>query len=310
MGLRPRGPQRGRLFGPSRRFHHPPPPVGGRSPPLDPHPHRPHAGTRSPAKAGEGNTVGDPLGRKPGEALWPERFDREALLRIREVLMREHGERSWLALYQQRPTSREGAFFKVSQIQIEPCAPANMRSVVRAWDMAATAGGGAYTAGVKMGVDKDGVYWVLDVVRGQWSTDERDRVIVQTAALDGKAVKIRGPQDPGAAGKGAAEAFVRMLAGFTVVVKPVSGSKELRADPYSSQLNAGNVKLVAGDWNRAFIEEHRLFPRGAAMDQVDAASDAFAELSATPAGWAFDEECLRKMREFMMEPVSPFGPWG
>lgn len=66
-----------------------------------------------------------------------------------------------------------------------------------------------------------------------------------------------------------------MLAGFAVTCEPASGSKEVRADPFSAQVNAGNVKMVKGDWNRAFIEEMRAFPFGRNDDQVDAASGAF-----------------------------------
>lgn len=223
----------------------------------------------------------DPLGRAPGAALWPDRYSVEALERIRGVIARQDGERSWQALYQQNPTPREGAFFKVSQLEIEDALPAGCRKV-RAWDMAASAGSGAYTAGVGMATDGRGNYFVYDVARGQWASDERDKSIRQTAEIDGVGVKVRGPQDPGAAGKQAAEAFTRLLAGFTVRTEPVSGDKETRADPFSSQVNAGNVKLVRGDWNAAYIEELRQFPAGKYKDQVDASADAFAELTTVP----------------------------
>jgi hypothetical protein len=47
----------------------------------------------------------DPLGREPGEALWPEWEDLQALERKR----RASGEREWFALYQQRPHPKPGA---------------------------------------------------------------------------------------------------------------------------------------------------------------------------------------------------------
>jgi predicted phage terminase large subunit-like protein len=194
-------------------------------------------------------------------------------------MAQNEGLRSWEALYQCNPTAREGLFFKVGQLEIVDAAPAELR-LVRAWDMAATAGDGDYTAGILMGDNGQGAYFVLDVRRGQWSTDARDAIIRQTAQLDGKRVRIRGPQDPGAAGKQAAQVFTRMLAGFPVRTLPVSGDKTVRADPFSSQVNAGNVRLVRGAWNRAFIEELRAFPQGVHDDQVDAAADAFAELTA------------------------------
>lgn len=52
----------------------------------------------------------DPIGRAPGAPLWPERYDAVALERIRQGV----GERTWEALYQQRPFGDGGSFFKRS----------------------------------------------------------------------------------------------------------------------------------------------------------------------------------------------------
>jgi len=205
-----------------------------------------------------------------GEALWPERFSSERLTQIKSAI----GEYHWSALYQQGPTAREGSLFRVSQLEIIDAAPAGLREV-RAWDIAATAGDGDYTVGLKMGADSEGRYFVLDVTRGQWGTDDRDATIRQTAESDGRSITHRLPEDPGAAGKSQALAFSRLLTGFTFQIERVTGDKVTRADPFSSQVNAGNVKLVRGLWNRDFIEELRQFPRGGHDDQVDAASDAF-----------------------------------
>lgn len=221
----------------------------------------------------------DPLGRAPGTPLWPERYDVSALKRLRTVLSSKHGERSWQALYQQNPTPREGVFFKVDRLGfVDACDAPELVRRVRAWDLAATEREGDYTAGVLMGLDAVGIFYVLDVARGQWATDERNGRIVQVAEADGRGVGVRGPQDPGAAGKEAAISFARMLKGYNVHVHAVSGKKSLRADPFSAQVNAGNVRIVRGDWNSAFIEELRTFPLGKHDDQVDAASDAFIEL--------------------------------
>lgn len=51
---------------------------------------------------------GDPLGRREGEPLWPDWFPRERLLALRAEL----GERAFLALYQQAPTSDAGGIFR------------------------------------------------------------------------------------------------------------------------------------------------------------------------------------------------------
>ena len=222
--------------------------------------------------------------RAEGEPLCPERFP---LARLRQISARVGGY-FWDSLFQQRPSAKAGSFFKVGQIGIESAAPASLLHPAapkcRAWDMAATEGGGDYTAGVLMARDpQSGLFWILDVRRGRWATDTRNREIVQAAALDsqqyGRQVRIHGPQDPGAAGKDAAAAFVRMLAGHSVKTEPVSGAKTLRADPFSAQVNAGNVRMVQADWNHVLLEELRAFPLGKFDDMVDAAADAFTELA-------------------------------
>lgn len=213
----------------------------------------------------------DPLERPEGERLSPRMSDAYLATQQENQLI-------WLGQFQGRPSAKDGLFFKVAALNVVPAAPAGLRCV-RAWDMGATAGGGDCTAGVLMGTDGEGRFWVLDVVRGQWSTDERDAMIRLTAATDGTGVRIRGPQDPGAAGVDAAKAFTRMLSGYSVATERVSGAKETRADPFSSQVNAGNVSLVAAPWNKPFIEELRGFPMGTHDDQVDAGSDAFNDLA-------------------------------
>jgi predicted phage terminase large subunit-like protein len=55
----------------------------------------------------------DVLGRAPGEALWPERFDEAFLEEIRVS-----DPRGFAALYQGRPAPREGAFFKSPDLAI------------------------------------------------------------------------------------------------------------------------------------------------------------------------------------------------
>jgi predicted phage terminase large subunit-like protein len=211
--------------------------------------------------------------RQEGEALWPEKFP-VSLLQGRRALNPHQFE----ALYQQNPSPREGSFFKVAMLgEPLPVAPAGLREV-RAWDMAASEGSGAYTAGVRMGRDGNGGYVITDVKRGQWGPDTRNSAIKQTASTDGPKVKIRGPQDPGAAGKESALAFTRMLSEYTVKTVAVSGDKVTRADPFASQVNVGNVRLVKGPWNADFIEELRQFPNGKYKDQVDAAADAYTDL--------------------------------
>lgn len=214
--------------------------------------------------------------REAGEPLWPERADLDYY-----EAMRANSQRQYEAMCQQNPTAREGSFFKVSKLTVEDAAPHSVRWC-RGWDLAATEGGGDYTAAPKVGRDAAGLWWVGDVVRGQWGPDDVEAEIMQAAELDGRAVRIFIPQDPGQAGKKQAQALTRMLAGYGVKTEPVSGSKEVRAFNFAAQVNAGNVRLVKGAWNRAFIEELRTFPLGKNDDQVDGAAGAFNTLAFTP----------------------------
>lgn len=220
----------------------------------------------------------DPLNRVIGEPLWPERYDKTALEAIKKVTV------GFESLYQQNPTPREGAFFKVSQLKVVEQLPADLNPICRAWDLAATTNGGDHTAGIKIGRASDGVFYICDVTRGQWLSDDVEKVLLQTAAMDGRQTLIELPQDPGQAGKGQAQRLIKLLAGYPVNAQPVSGAKEARAFSFAAQVNAGNVRLLKASWNKDFIEELRQFPQGKYDDQVDAASDAFNRLTAGGVG--------------------------
>lgn len=215
----------------------------------------------------------EPDFRDEGEALCPERYD-GAKLRKKKA----KGARTFDALYQQRPSPKEGYFFDVTKLTIVDAAPMHAKRL-RGWDKAATKDDGDYTAGVKISLDAEGIYYIEDVKRKQWNTAERDRTIRQTAELDGNNVGQIGEQEPGSGGKESADNFVKLLSGFPVRTERSTANKQERADPFSSQVNAGNVKIVRGDWNEAYIEELRTFPFGRHDDQVDASSLAFNGLS-------------------------------
>jgi predicted phage terminase large subunit-like protein len=228
--------------------------------------------------------LGDPLGRLPGEALWPEWEGREALERKRA----EIGDREWWSQFQQEPRPPEGVLFKVHMIQTMLAEPYDGRGdTVRAWDLAATVQTGSndpsWTAGVKLRRLKDGRYIVLDVVRFRGGPEEVDQAIRYTAEHDGSLVRVGLPQDPGQGGKVRTLYLTKMLAGFRVEVSPESGSKELRAEPVAAQVNVGNfLMLQSAKWNASFLAELRDFPTGTYDDQVDALSRGFSMLIARP----------------------------
>lgn len=231
---------------------------------------------RLPALAEEN----DPLGRAPGAPLWPSWEDRVALERKRSTI----GERAWMSLFQQSPRPASGSLFKVDGLTIVDLPPATTGGrVVRAWDLAATVATAKndpdWTVGVKMMRDQQHKFTILDVVRLRGTPRQIEDTIVSTARLDGPAVWIGLPEDPGQAGKAQISYLAGRLAGYRLLASRETGSKLTRAVPFSSQVEAGNVGLVRAEWNYQLIEEMRDFPLGRKDDQVDAMVRAFGTLA-------------------------------
>lgn len=213
-------------------------------------------------------------------------LDRERLPKDElEELERDLGPQQYAAQYRQSPVPPGGAMFDVERLKVG--VPGPLVRVARFWDKATTAKKtSAYTAGVLMGVDADGRYWVLDVVRGRWNSYDRERKVRDTAELDvtryGELVEVGIEQEGGSGGKDQAEDGVRQLAGYRVkVVKSdaSTGGKERRAEPLSAQVNGGNVYLSSEGkrtWHKDYIAELRGFPFSRYKDQVDASSGSFS----------------------------------
>lgn len=182
----------------------------------------------------------------------------------------------------QNPIPLGGGMFETDSIAILEYPPNKNEIVaeVRFWDKAGTQGGdGARTAGVKMVRLKNGKFVVMNVKKGRWSSNVRENIIKLTAQADGLRTKIGIEQEPGSGGKESAENTIKNLAGFNVYKERPTGDKALRADPYSVQVNEGNVMVLKGDWNAEYIDELANFPNGTYKDQVDASSGAFAKVS-------------------------------
>ncbi|TMK38023.1 MAG: terminase, partial [Alphaproteobacteria bacterium] len=204
-----------------------------------------------------------------------------------------------------RPSA--GLYFKREWCAVVDEVPADL-NIVRYWDLAATEktefNDPDWTVGIKLGRDKSGGYWLLDMVRGRANPGDVDRLLLNTATQDGNRVRIGFGQDPGQAGKSQALHLVRALSAFTVVAAPESGDKLTRFGPFSSQCRAGNVKIRRGSWNEELFRVLEGFPDLAHDDEVDACSGALEMLNPGMKGEGH-YEWMRQRAEAIKEQHKP-----
>jgi len=222
--------------------------------------------------------LADPLGRSDGAALCPQWYD-ETWMRSTRADM---GVYDFESLYQQSPFPKDGQHYKREWFKTVAQIPegVTIKFLVRLWDKANSAKGD-FTVGALMAYGSDGYFYILDIVRGKWSSYDRDQQMLKTAKADSEKygkVYIWHQQDPGSAGKDSAEATNRLLIGFPAFFEPVSGDKETRSEPMESGFQGGMIHLLQAAWNQDFIDECIAFPRGRYDDQVDAASGAYNKL--------------------------------
>lgn len=237
----------------------------------------------------------DLLGRDAGIRLT--RYSQEYW----EELMRDMGGSEslpWAGLYQGVPRPYEGSWIKRAWfidkiVEADEVPPGGEH--IRYWDKAGTEDGGARTAGVLMTkVDDD--YYIEDVIYGQWSPYERNKIIKDTAKLDAGRYVVPDPrnprlpidhqegwnevtiwveQEPGSGGKESADISITDLSGFPVQSDPPHTNKDARLMPFATQLQAGHVYLVRANWNEPFIDELTAVPKGMFRDMADASAGAF-----------------------------------
>lgn len=165
--------------------------------------------------------------------------------------------------------------YNMPNLNSAPLPSPELARTARGWDIAATAGGGDYTAGMLISTDKPkgGHFYIRDVVRGQWASGERNRIMRETAEGDETAeatrkiiVSIGFPQERGGSGKSVVDHWITdTFAGYHASAYPESGDKVMRADILATQIEYKNVTLTAepGRWENYWHDGRRLSPEAA-----------------------------------------------
>lgn len=187
-----------------------------------------------------------------------------------------------------------GLYFKRTDVRVITAIPDDVVKWVRRWDLAATEPSEAnpdpdWTAGVLIGKRSCGRFLIADVRRcRQRATDVR-QLVLNTAVSDQSkydaSYTIVLPQDPGQAGKEQAASYATMLSGYSVFPQMEVNDKITRAEPFAAQWQAGNVDILAGEWNDEYFSELESFPGAKHDDQVDGSSGGFNYITQKQSTW-------------------------
>lgn len=214
----------------------------------------------------------DILGRKIGDILWPEWFTPEHFAPFKR------SPRTWSALFQQRPAPDTGVFFEADWLKPyneEIKADSLQRktlTVYGASDYAVTAGGGDYTVHVVVGVDSNHHLWLLDMWRGQTSSD---RWIETFCDLVQKWRPMGWAEEGGQIKSGVGPFLHKRLMERQLFIArkqfPTKGDKEIRAQSIRGRMAMTGLHVpVFKGWYPDFKRELMSFPAAKNDDIVDA----------------------------------------
>jgi predicted phage terminase large subunit-like protein len=207
---------------------------------------------------------GTRIGDDEGDALWPERWPRE------ELLKKKRDDYEWRSKFQQSPVGRGGALFRGARFYTD--LPVRYR-VGKGCDLAYTAKTRAdYSCAIVL-LEHDDLYYVVDVRRQQCEAPDFAAVLA--------GLNVSHPTGGwhwfcSTTEKGVAQ----LMTDKGVHVEPVlaTADKFVRAQPVATAWNEGRVLLPRdAPWLKSFVDELGIFTGVGDKhdDQVDALASAF-----------------------------------
>ncbi len=232
----------------------------------------------------------DPLGREPGEPLWPHQHSAAELAEKRKAQPV-----TWHSLYQQVPRPRGGYLVGQKDFKLIPAMPKQGIKWVWGTDWAITEKELApkkgddpdYTAAALVGlrmVDGNALNARLVIAfmeRGQLNQHDARQMVKRVITGTDKRYPVRAGQaniDKIHLAEMKKDASLMNFSIRNLRHREHRGDKMERAAPWFERAQAGLVDVVQGPWNEMFFREIEQFPHGAHDDMVDAVSVAVAAL--------------------------------
>lgn len=227
---------------------------------------------RIPAIAEDWNNEEDPLGRKVGAALCPQRYDEKALNRIKANMT----PMMWNALFQQRPAPMEGSIFLRKNWKYYSVLP-KCGFVIQSWDTASKKNwDSAYSVCQTWGVSDLGA-----VLIDQWRDKVEYPQLLRQAEIQYLKYK---PNAVLIEDRDSGQALIQSLQqNTTMPILPIypDMDKVVRAQAVSPWHEAGRVWVpdpvkTENLWVADLIENAATFPNAVFKDEIDSMSQALA----------------------------------
>ena len=205
------------------------------------------------------NPEEDILDRNYNEVLWPYQRNYEWLMNEKK----EIGSYLFNAIYQGQPQERDGNIFKrgwfmntdTNEIYRQLDEIPEDLPRMRYWDFGASGTKGDATAGALTAWDGTNLY-ILDINTGKYSASQVLTNFEKTALHDGKEVKIRIEQEPGAGSKLLINQFRRnpTFKHFNIRGDKVRIKKNVRSFNLEALAESGSIYWLKRPWNMDIID--------------------------------------------------------
>lgn len=212
----------------------------------------------------------DPLGRRPGEALWPERYDEDY-----HKGSQRRDPLGFAALVQQRPSVADGVLFRRENIQYyDPKElPENLRCYAASDHAVNVKQRNDPSCFIKVGVDQQNNIYIIEVIWKKMKTDMAVEAMLTLATTGQKPLLWWAERGhiSGSIGPFLRKRMLETSRYINIIEVTPKADKEQRAQSIAARVAMGKVYFPRGQWwTEKAVDELMAFPNGTHDDFADA----------------------------------------